>query len=105
MREHELGVGRRRGLGRRDAGAHQVLGLLPGRRDDRVGQEARIAQEQTRRLPVIVYTSKVLTGEEKKRLTDLAAGLIAKSDVTTSLSPESLLSSLAKMDIAGPEGK
>jgi hypothetical protein len=47
----------------------------------------------------------LLTGEEKKRLTDLAAGLIAKSDVTTSLSPESLLRSLAKMDIAGPEGK
>jgi hypothetical protein len=43
------------------------------------------AQEQTRRLPVIVYTSKLLTSEEKKRLTDLAAGLIAKSDVTTSL--------------------
>lgn len=78
--------------------------VMPGMGGFEVLQKLR-AQEQTRRLPVIVYTSKVLTGEEKKRLTDLAAGLIAKSDVTTTLSPESLLSSLAKMDIAGPEGK
>jgi CheY-like chemotaxis protein len=76
--------------------------VMPGMGGFEVLQKLR-AQEQTRRLPVIVYTSKLLTGEEKKRLTDLAAGLIAKSDVTTSLSPESLLSSLAKMDIAGPE--
>jgi signal transduction histidine kinase/CheY-like chemotaxis protein len=78
--------------------------VMPGMGGFEVLQKLR-AQEQTRRLPVIVYTSKLLTGEEKKLLTDLAAGLIAKSDVTTSLSPESLLSSLAKMDIAGPEGK
>ena len=62
-------------------------------------------QEQTRRLPVIVYTSKVLSLEEKNRLSELAAGLIAKSDVTTTLSPESLLRSLAKMDISGPKRK
>jgi signal transduction histidine kinase/CheY-like chemotaxis protein len=78
--------------------------VMPGMGGFEVLQKLR-DQEQTRRLPVIVYTSKVLTGEEKKRLTDLAAGLIAKSDVTTSLSPELLLSSLAKMDIAGPERK
>jgi CheY-like chemotaxis protein len=78
--------------------------VMPGMGGFEVLQQLR-DQEQTRHLPVIVYTSKVLTGEEKKRLTDLAAGLIAKSDVTTSLSPESLLSSLARMDIAGPEGK
>ena len=78
--------------------------VMPGMGGFEVLQKLR-DQEQTRRLPVIVYTSKMLTGEEKKRLTDLAAGLIAKSDVTTSLSPESLLSSLAKMDIAGPDVK
>lgn len=78
--------------------------VMPGMSGFEVLQRLR-AKEQTRRLPVIVYTSKLLTEEEKKGLTDLAAGLIAKSDVTTSLSPESLLSSLAKMDIAGPEGK
>src|SRR6478672_1686887 len=78
--------------------------VMPGMGGFEVLQKLR-AREQTRRLPVIVYTSKVLNGEEKKRLTDLAAGLIAKSDVTTSLSPESLLSSLAKMDIAGPDVK
>jgi signal transduction histidine kinase/CheY-like chemotaxis protein len=78
--------------------------VMPGMGGFEVLQKLR-DQEQTRRLPVIVYTSRLLTGEEKKRLTDLAAGLIAKSDVTTSLSPESLLGSLAKMDIAGPEEK
>ncbi len=78
--------------------------VMPGMGGFEVLQKLR-DQEQTRHLPVIVYTSKMLTGEEKKRLTDLAAGLIAKSEVTTSLSPQSLLSSLARMDIAGPEGK
>jgi CheY-like chemotaxis protein len=78
--------------------------VMPGMGGFEVLEKLR-DQEQTRRLPVIVYTSKLLTSEEQKRLTDLAAGLIAKSDVTTSLSPESLLSSLAKMDIAGPEVK
>jgi signal transduction histidine kinase/CheY-like chemotaxis protein len=78
--------------------------VMPGMGGFEVLQKLR-AQEETRRLPVIVYTSKMLSGEEKMRLTDLAAGLIAKSDVTTMLSPESLLSSLAKMDIVGPEGK
>ncbi|HXO39589.1 MAG TPA: ATP-binding protein, partial [Candidatus Acidoferrum sp.] len=78
--------------------------VMPGMGGFEVLQKLR-SQEETRRLPVIVYTSKMLSGEEKKRLTDLAAGLIAKSDVTSMLSPESLLSSLAKMDIVGPEGK
>jgi CheY-like chemotaxis protein len=76
--------------------------VMPGMGGFEVLEKLR-DQEQTRRLPVIVYTSKLLTGEEQKRLADLAARLIAKSDVTTSLSPESLLSSLAKMDIAGPK--
>jgi signal transduction histidine kinase/CheY-like chemotaxis protein len=78
--------------------------VMPGMSGFEVLQKLR-AQEETRRLPVIVYTSKILTGEEKKRLKDLAAGVIAKSDVTTTLSPESLLSSLARMDIAAPRGK
>jgi hypothetical protein len=56
-------------------------------------------------LPVIVYSSKVLSGEEKELLNSLSAGLIPKSDVTRTLSPESLLSSLAKLDISGPNRK
>ena len=43
--------------------------VMPGMGGFEVLQKLR-DQEQTRRLPVIVYTSKVLTGEEKKRLTD-----------------------------------
>ncbi|HET8891340.1 MAG TPA: ATP-binding protein [Candidatus Angelobacter sp.] len=78
--------------------------VMPGISGFEVLQTLR-AQEHTRRLPVIVYTSKVLTSDEKKRLKEMGAGVIAKSDVTTTLSPESLLSSLAKMDIAAPKGK
>jgi signal transduction histidine kinase/CheY-like chemotaxis protein len=63
------------------------------------------ANEQTRRLPVIVYTSKTLSVEEQGLLKDLEASVIAKSDVTNRLSPESLLRSLAKVDIARPKGE
>jgi CheY-like chemotaxis protein len=63
------------------------------------------AREETRKLPVIIYTSKVLTGEEKVRLTALQASVIPKSDVTRTLSPESLLRSLAQLDIARPRGE
>jgi signal transduction histidine kinase/DNA-binding response OmpR family regulator len=63
------------------------------------------AREETRKLPVIVYTSKVLTSEDKARLIALEASLIPKSDVTRTLSPESLLRSLAQLDIARPRGE
>ncbi len=62
------------------------------------------ANERTRRLPVIVHTSKALSHEEEVLLNDLNASVIAKSDVTTRLSPESLLRSLAKVDISRPKG-
>jgi CheY-like chemotaxis protein len=75
--------------------------VMPGMGGFEVLQKLR-DQERTRQLPVIVYTSKILSGEEKNRLNVLAAGLISKSDVTTTLSPELLLSSLAKVDISGP---
>ncbi|HLK52565.1 MAG TPA: response regulator, partial [Candidatus Angelobacter sp.] len=78
--------------------------VMPGMSGFEVLDELR-ASEQTRRLPVIVYTSKILSAEEHKRLIDLGASLIAKSDVTRTLSPESLLRSLANLDIAGPQGK
>jgi len=62
-------------------------------------------KERTRRLPVIVYTSKILSAEEKIRLTEFKASVIAKSDVTTRLSPESILRSLAQFDISRPRGE
>ncbi len=58
--------------------------------------------EQTCQLPVIVYTSKALSSEEKQRIKDLNAGVITKGEVTNTLSPEVLLNSLAKLDISGP---
>ena len=76
--------------------------VMPGKGGFEVLDELR-ASEQTRKLPVIVYSSKVLSAEEHKRLSDLGASLIPKSDVTRTLSPESLLRSLANLDIAGPQ--
>ena len=76
--------------------------VMPGMGGFEVLQHLR-AKEHTRQLPVIVYTSKILSGEEKERLKGYSAGLVAKSDVTRTLSPESLLSSLARLDISGPE--
>ncbi|HEY1937841.1 MAG TPA: ATP-binding protein [Candidatus Angelobacter sp.] len=75
--------------------------VMPGMGGLEVLQKLR-DQERTRRLPVIIYTSKILSGEEKNLLNVLAARLVSKSDVTTTLSPELLLSSLAKLDISGP---
>ena len=63
------------------------------------------SKEPTRKLPVIVYTSKTLSEDEKQRLEQLSAGLIPKSAITRTLSPESLLSSLARLDIAGPDNR
>jgi signal transduction histidine kinase/DNA-binding response OmpR family regulator len=63
------------------------------------------SKEQTQKLPVIIYTSKNLSTEEKIRLTELKASVIAKSDVTTRLSPESILRSLAEFDISRPRGE
>ena len=78
--------------------------VMPEKNGFEVLDELR-ANEQTRRLPVIVYTSRILSAEEHKHLNDLGASLIPKSDVTRTLSPESLLRSLANLDIAGPQGK
>ncbi|HEY2391799.1 MAG TPA: ATP-binding protein [Candidatus Angelobacter sp.] len=78
--------------------------VMPGMGGFEVLEQLR-SQEQTRKLPVIVYTSKVLTSHEEAQLNMLDASLIAKSDVTRTLSPESLLRSLAKMDIASPKGE
>ena len=62
--------------------------VMPGMGGFEVLQKLR-AQEQTRRLPVIVYTSKTLSDEEKQTVDrSWPRDLIAKSDVTTTLSPE-----------------
>ena len=78
--------------------------VMPGMGGFEVLEQLR-SQDRTRKLPVIVYTSKVLTSQDHERLSTLDARLIAKSDVTRTLSPESLLRSLANMDIASPRGE
>ena len=43
--KHELRIGGRLGLGRRDAGTEQAFGFAAGRLDDLVGQDAEPSQE------------------------------------------------------------
>ena len=73
--------------------------LMPGMSGFEVLEQLRAA-EQTRELPVIVYTSKSLTIEEKQRLENLNAGVLPKADVATTLAPEMLLHSLARLGIS-----
>ncbi len=49
------------------------------------------AQPETRSLPVLIYTSKVLTETEKAQLDSLRAKIIRKEDVTTRLSAQPFL--------------
>ena len=49
------------------------------------------AQPETRSLPVLIYTSKVLTEAEKAQLDALRAKIIRKEDVTTRLSAQPFL--------------
>jgi CheY-like chemotaxis protein len=63
------------------------------------------AAEKTRSLPVIVYTSKNVTAGESQFLQGMGARIISKGEVTSTLSPEALLQSLASYEIRGEEGK
>lgn len=73
--------------------------LMPGMNGFEVLEQLR-SMEQTRKLPVVVYTSKSLTNDEKQRLEKLNAGLLPKADVASTLAPEMLLNSLARLGIS-----
>lgn len=73
--------------------------LMPGMSGFDVLEQLR-AMEQARKLPVVVYTSKSLTADEKQRLKALNAGVLPKADVATTLAPEVLLNSLARFGIS-----
>jgi hypothetical protein len=61
------------------------------------------SSEETRGLPVIVYTSKVLSESERRRIEQLHATLLSKNDIATTLAPEKVLNSLAAVGILPPE--
>ena len=73
--------------------------LMPGMSGFEVLEQLR-SMDQTRKLPVVVYTSKSLTNDEKQRLERLNAGLLPKANVANTLSPEVLLNSLARLGIS-----
>lgn len=75
--------------------------LMPGMDGFKVLEELR-SREETRQMPVIVCTSKVLTHEDRQHLQRLGVGCISKADIASTLAPELLLNSLAQLGIAEP---
>ena len=89
---------------RRERPDAMILDLvMPGLSGFEVLEQLR-ATEETRKLPVIIYTSKTVSAKEKQALHGLGARLISKGQVTNTLTPEALLSSLASFEITGPSG-
>ncbi len=75
--------------------------VMPGFDGFQVLEHLRSSQE-TQGLPVIVYTSKELSAEEREQVASLASGIIKKDDVSTTLAPELLLNCLATVGISEP---
>jgi CheY-like chemotaxis protein len=73
--------------------------LMPGMSGFEVLEQLRSA-EATRTLPVIVYTSKILSDHEKQQLEELGVPVLSKAEVAQMLSPDLLLSSLARVGIS-----
>ncbi|HEX2328898.1 MAG TPA: ATP-binding protein [Candidatus Angelobacter sp.] len=82
-----------------------ILDLVMPEMDGFTVLERLRAAEKTRSLPVIVYTSKNVTAGESQFLQGMGARIISKGEVTSTLSPEALLQSLASYEIRGEEGK
>jgi signal transduction histidine kinase/DNA-binding response OmpR family regulator len=76
--------------------------IMPGIDGLQVLEKLR-SSEETRGLPVIVYTSKVLSESERRRIEQLHATLLSKNDIATTLAPEKVLNSLAAVGILPPE--
>lgn len=69
--------------------------LMPGMSGFEVLEHLR-SKEETRKLPVVVYTSKALSADEREQLERLNAGVLPKGEVAHTLAPELLLASLAR---------
>jgi signal transduction histidine kinase/CheY-like chemotaxis protein len=75
--------------------------VMPGMDGFEVLKELR-SKEETRSLPVIIFTSKVLSNDEKQQLEKFSVGLLTKSEIATTLAPELLLNSLRRLGITEP---
>jgi signal transduction histidine kinase/CheY-like chemotaxis protein len=60
------------------------------------------SREDTRRLPVIVYTSKALSEGERNRIERLNATILSKNEIANTLAPGKILSTLAAAGISQP---
>lgn len=63
------------------------------------------SREETRALPVIVYTSKMLSPAEHSRIENLQATVVSKNEIATTLTPAKILSMLASYGISQPEAR
>lgn len=77
--------------------------MMPEMNGLEVLQELR-SREDTRALPVIIFTSKLLTGEERQLIEKLSAGVLSKAEISSTLAPELLLNSLRRLGISEPKG-
>ncbi|HZS27658.1 MAG TPA: ATP-binding protein [Candidatus Angelobacter sp.] len=58
------------------------------------------SREETSALPVVIYTSKTLSQNERTQIEQLHAAFLSKNDVATTLSPEKVLNTLAAVGIS-----
>jgi len=72
-----------------------ILDLIMPGMDGIAFLEILRSQDETRELPVIVYTSKTLSEQEKNRIEQLNATTLSKNDVATTLTPVKILNTLA----------
>jgi signal transduction histidine kinase/CheY-like chemotaxis protein len=75
---------------------------MPGMNGMEVLEKLR-SREETRTLPVVIYTSKTLSQNERVQIEQLHAALLSKNDVATTLSPEKVLNTLAAVGISQSE--
>ena len=79
-----------------------ILDLMMPGMDGLEVLEVLRSREDTKNLPVIVYTSKTLSSEEKRRIDEMGARLVPKSEVASTLSAEVILNSLAGLGVSEP---
>ncbi|MGC2695430.1 MAG: ATP-binding protein [Candidatus Angelobacter sp.] len=78
--------------------------IMPGMGGIQVLEKLR-SRSETDSLPVIVYTSKGLSENERRRIDQLNAVVLSKNDIATTLDPEKILSTLAAIGFVQPENR
>src|SRR5262249_8981168 len=76
--------------------------IMPGMDGMQVLEKLR-SREETRAVPVVIYTSKSLSENESRRIEQLRAVFLSKNDIATTLAPEKVLNTLAAVGVSQPE--